>query len=134
MATIDLRTETVGAITSQGIRAHGLVKAPFDASKVSGNLVSGNTYNYLTLPEKFLLLRAMIRVRSADGAAGTSTLTDGSIVPLAAQVMNAEGVFVGTTNLPKYYPTGGTISGLIATANITTAIFDVICEGIDLRE
>jgi len=134
MATIDLRTTSLGHVTSPSIRAHCFNKARFDASEVSGNLVSGNTYNYLELPAMFLLIRAMIRVVSADGAAGTSTLTDGSITPLAAQVMNATGVFIGTTSLPKYYPTGGTISGLIATANITTAIFDVIAEGIDLRE
>lgn len=134
MPTIDLRTETVGVLPSYGVRAHSVIKASFDASKISGNLASGNTYNYLTLPAKFVLLRAMIRVRSADGAAGTSTLTDGTIVPLVAQVMNAQGFFFGTTNLPKYYDAGGVLSGVIASANITTAIFDVIAEGFILNE
>ena len=133
-STIDLRTETVGVVPSSGIRAHSVLKASFDASKVSGGLVSGNTYKFLTIPEKFLLRNVEIRVRGADAAAGTSTLTDGAIVPLAAQVMNVVGMFYGTTNLPKYYADGGYLAGLIATADITTAIFDVIAEGIDLRE
>ena len=133
-STIDLRTEVIGVLPSYGIRAHSVIKASFDASKVAGNLVDGNTYKFLTLPEKFVLTKAMIRVRGADLAAGTSTLTDGTIVPLAAQVMNAEGLFIGVTNVPKYYPVGGILSGLIATANITTAIFDVIAEGFILNE
>jgi len=133
-STIDLRTETVGAIPSSGIRSHSVLKARIDASKVSGGLVSGNTYKYLTIPEKFIVHKVHIRVVSADLAAGTTTLTDGSIVPLAAQVVNAAGMFYGTTNLPKYFDTGGYLAGLIATADITTAIFDVIVEGIDLRE
>lgn len=132
MATVDLRKETVGVVPSSGIRAHAVIKASFDASKTP--LVLGDTINYLQLPEKFLLLKAMIRVRTVDAGGGTSTLTDGTIVPLAAQVMTSKGVFVGTTNLPKYYETGGTLSGLIATANLTLALFDVIAEGIDLRE
>lgn len=134
MATVDLRTETVGGIPSYGVRAHSVLKARIDASKVSGNLVSGNTYNYLTIPAKFILHKVHIRVISADGAAGTTTLTDGTIVPLAAQVLNAQGMFYGTTNLPKYFDTGGVLSGVIATANITTAIFDVIAEGVLLAE
>ena len=133
-STVDLRTETVGAIPSFGIRAHSILKAEIDTTDISGGLVSGNTYKFLTIPEKFLLLRAMIRVRTVDAGGGTSTLTDGTIVPLAAQVMTAEGVFIGTTNLPKYFKAGGYLAGLIATANLTLAIFDVIAEGIDLRE
>lgn len=133
-STIDLRTETVGVVPAPGIRAHAVIKAQFDASKVSGGLVNGNTYNYLTIPEKFVLTRACIRVTSADTAAGTSTLTDGTITPLAAQVLNALGFFIGVTNLPKYYPDGGVLSGLIATADITDAIFDVVAEGFILNE
>ncbi len=129
MATIDLRTETVGVVPAKGVRSVVTLEALIDASKVSGNLVSGNTYNYLSIPAGFVLESAQIVVKTADGAAGTSTLTDGTIVPLAAQVMNAKGAFAGVTNLPKWYETGGILSGLIATANITTAIFKVIARG-----
>jgi len=134
MSTIDLRKETVGRVPVEGISQRVVIEEHFDAALVSGNLVSGNTYNYLTIPENFIMTNANIRVKSADGGAGTSTLTDGTIVPLAAQIMNAEGAFYGTTNLPKYYETGGVLSGVIAAANITTAKFDVIVEGILLSE
>lgn len=129
MATVDLRTETVGVVPSGGIRSVVTLETEIDASKVTGNLVSGNTYNYLQIPAGFVLESAQIIVEVADGAAGTSTLTDGTIVPLPAQVMNAKGVFAGVTGLPKWYETGGTLSGLIATANITTAKFKVIARG-----
>ena len=133
-STIDLRSEIIGVVPSSGIRAHAIIKASFDASKVSGGLVNGNTYKFLTIPPKFVLTRAMIRVRTVDAGGGTSTLTDGTIVPLAAQVMTALGMFYGTTNVPKYYLDGGYLAGLIATANLTLAVFDVIAEGFSLDE
>jgi len=134
MATIDLRTEIIGAVPSHGVRDHCVLKERIDASKVAGGLVSGNTYKYLTIPAKMIVHKVHIRVVTADGAAGTTTLTDGTIVPKAAQVLNALGMFYGTTDLPKYFPDGGILSGLIATADITTAIFDVIAEGFILDE
>lgn len=134
MSMLDLRTETVGSIPAYGVRAHVIAKQNVRASSITGGLPSGWTIRYLTIPERFLLLRAMIRVTTADSGNGTTTLTDGTITPLAAQVLNAIGLFIGTTNLPRYYASSAILSGAIATASITTAIFDVIIEGIDLRE
>lgn len=128
-STIDLRTELVGVVPSAGVRSVVTLEAKIDASKVAANLVSGNTYKFLSIPKNFVLESAQIVVESADGSTGTSTLTDGSIVPLAAQVMNAKGSFAGVTNLPKWYEVAGYLAGLIATNNITTAIFRVIARG-----
>jgi len=128
-STIDLRKETVGAIPSSGIRAHAVIEIPIDASKVALGLVNGNTYKFGRIPAGFVLTLAGIRVKTASIGAGTSTLTDGAIVPLAAQIMNAIGMFYGTTNVPKYYKVAADISGLIAAADIADAIFDVVLEG-----
>jgi hypothetical protein len=133
MATIDLRTETVGVVPVKGIDAQVIIEIPVDATKVSGGLVNGNTYKYGQIPAGFVLEMAGIRVKTLSALTGTSTLTDGSIVPLAAQIMNAIGMFYGTTNVPKYYKTGGTISGLIATADIADAKFDVVLKGYMLQ-
>lgn len=128
-STIDLRTNTIGVIPSDGIRSVATIEAKIDASKISGGLVNGNTYNYLTLPKNFVLTRVEIIVETVDAGGGTSTLTDGSIVPLAAQVMTSKGAFPGVTNLPKWYEAATALSGLIATATLTTAVFRVIAEG-----
>jgi len=140
-STLDLRVGSA-AKPSEGIDRHYVIKKRIDSSDLSkynsalaalANLVSGNTYKYADIPANTILIRAMIVVKSADGSTGTSTLTDGSIVPLAAQVMNAKGAFAGVTNLPKWYEAAGIISGLIATNDITTAIFEVVLELIDLN-
>ena len=128
-STIDLRKETVGAIPSSGIRAHAVIEIPIDASKVALGLVNGNTYKYGRIPAGFVLTRACIRVKTASILTGTSTLQDGAITPLAAQIMNAIGMFYGTTSLPKYYKVATDIYGVIATADIADAIFDVVLEG-----
>ena len=128
-STIDLRKETVGVVPSQGIRAHAVIEIAVDASKVSGGLVNGNTYKFGQIPAGFVLTLAGIRVKTVSALTGTSTLNDGTITPLAAQIMNVIGMFYGTTNLPKYYKVATTIVGLIATADIADAIFDIVLEG-----
>jgi len=128
-STIDLRKETVGVVPSSGIRAHAVIEIPVDLTKITGGLVNGNTYQYGVIPAGFVLKSVGIRVKTASLLTGTSTLNDGSITPLAAQIMNAIGMFYGTTSLPKYYKVATTIVGLIATADITGAIFDVVLEG-----
>jgi len=138
MATIDLRQGAVGTSAAKpvlGIDTTYTIRQRIDSTDLSKylssltaltHLVSGNTYNLIAIPPYSVLLFAGINVLTVDAGAGTSTLTDGTIVPLAAQTMNAAGFFQGSTNLPKYYgAAGGTISGLIAGADITTAIFDV---------
>lgn len=138
MATIDLRQGGTGTSAGKpvlGIDTLYTIRQRIDSTDLSKylssltastHLVSGNTYNFIAIPPYSILINASILVLTVDAGAGTSTLTDGTIVPLAAQTMNAAGIFTGTTNLAKYYgAAGGTISGLIAGADITTAIFDV---------
>jgi len=132
MATIDLRKETIGAIPSDAIRAHAAIVIPVDATKVSGGLVNGNTYYLGEIPAGFTIKGTSLRVKTASALTGTMTLQDGSITPLAAQIMNATGMFYGTTNLPKYYKVATILYGVIATADIADAIFDVVLDGIQL--
>lgn len=138
-STIDLRQGevTAPAIPVEAIDRDFVLKQVIDVSDLSqynsalvlgDNLVSGNTYKFLSIPAGTIVKRASIVVHKIDAGAGTSTLTDGTAVPLAAQVMTALGVFAGVTSLPKYYPAAGYIAGLIATADLTDAIFEVIAE------
>jgi hypothetical protein len=144
-STIDLRQ---GGITTQARKpmmendSVYIIRQRIDATDLSQylatlaastHLVSGNTYQFIAIPPYSILTRASILVYTVDTGSGTSTLTDGTAVPLAAQIMTTAGIFAGVTSMPKYYgASGGYIAGLIASADITIAVFDVILELIDV--
>ncbi len=138
-STIDLRQGevTAPAIPVEAINRDFVLSQVIDASDLSvylsslaaaTHLVSGNTYKFLAIPAGTVVKRVQIIVHQIDSGAGTSTITNGTVVPLAAQIMTALGAFAGVTNCPLYFPIAGYLAGLIAAADLTDAIFEVIAE------
>jgi hypothetical protein len=105
-------------------------------------LVSGNTYKLFNLPKYSIVQGAFIFVRTVDAGGGTITVnTAGGATPTlcttlslatAGIVIDSSGAGWTIANISKYNTGGGTdyVAILIGTANVTTAIFDVVVEAI----
>lgn len=98
----------------------------------AANVGAGNGYTF-KLPVNALFLRALVRTETAfDGTTPTLTMGDGTTT-------FANGVDISSTgsetvsNVPKFYPSGGTISITLAGTDVTAGLGIVVAEYVILN-